>query len=181
MSVSGNSNFFADGQWNFFCELCGKKTKSSQGELTWDGRRVCAAHKEVRNQQDFIRGVREDLRVPWTAPEPPDQFVPIDYTRNFQEDFSIAESVAKTVTKRVNFQDSMGSGAIGEVALGKLALGSSFPYTLTVDDLVLAENITKSLNKPISEALSLSESISIILITKSVLGGSAIGIRALGV
>jgi hypothetical protein len=43
---------------------------------TWDGFRVCAKHKEVRNPQDFLRGVRDVQAAPWTRPEPLPTFVP---------------------------------------------------------------------------------------------------------
>jgi hypothetical protein len=69
------STYYADGQWNFTCQLCGKTRKSSAGVKTWDGFRVCKEHKEVRNPQDLMRGVKENLSVPWTAPEPSDTFV----------------------------------------------------------------------------------------------------------
>lgn len=71
----GQSDFFVAGQWNFFCDLCGAKQKSSRAAKTWNNLRVCAHHKEVRNPQDFLRGVKDDQSVPWSRPEAPDQFV----------------------------------------------------------------------------------------------------------
>jgi len=61
----GQADFYADGQWNFYCDLCGAKRKSSDAMKTWDNFRVCKHHKEVRNPQDFLRGVRELTGVPW--------------------------------------------------------------------------------------------------------------------
>lgn len=78
--MAGNADFWADGQWNFFCDLCGRKAKSSTAMKTWDNFRVCKHHKEVRNPQDFIRGVKDDQTVPWSRPEAPDTFV----TSNFR-------------------------------------------------------------------------------------------------
>ena len=73
----GKADFFADGQWNFFCDLCGAKQKSGRAMKTWNGLYVCRHHKEVRNPQDFIRGVKDDPSVPWTRPEKvPETFVP---------------------------------------------------------------------------------------------------------
>jgi len=71
----GVSDYFAEGQWNFYCDLCGKKQKSGQGVKTWDNRWVCRHHKEIRNPQDFVRGVKDNQSVPWSRPQPPDQFV----------------------------------------------------------------------------------------------------------
>lgn len=67
--------FYAAGQWNFICDFCGRQNKSSDGELTWNGFYVCKSHKERRNPQDLLKGVKENLTLPWTRPEPPDVFV----------------------------------------------------------------------------------------------------------
>ena len=50
--------FYAPGQWNFYCDLCGKKAKSGDARKTWDGHYVCSHHKEVRNPQDLVRGLK---------------------------------------------------------------------------------------------------------------------------
>src|ERR1700743_2199106 len=65
----GKADYYADGQWNFFCDFCGCKNKSGDGMLTWNGFYVCRHHKETRNPQDFIRGVKDVQSVPWTRPE----------------------------------------------------------------------------------------------------------------
>ncbi len=72
----GKADFWADGEWNFYCDFCGAKNKSSRAMKTWDGYYVCKHHKEMRNPQDFIRGVKDNQSVPWTRPEPQDVFVP---------------------------------------------------------------------------------------------------------
>lgn len=73
--MMGSADFFANGEWNFFCDLCGRKEKSSKAMKTWDNFRVCQRHKEVRNPQDFVRGVKDNQTVPWSRPEAPDTFV----------------------------------------------------------------------------------------------------------
>lgn len=65
----GKADYYRSGDWNYFCDLCGAKTKSSDSMLTWNGLRVCRHHKEVRNPQDFLRGVEDDQSVPWSRPE----------------------------------------------------------------------------------------------------------------
>jgi hypothetical protein len=75
--MAGRADYWADGQWNFYCDLCGRKAKSSDGVKTWDSFYVCRHHKEVRNPQDFLRGVREKMSVPWTRPL---AVLPIPYT-----------------------------------------------------------------------------------------------------
>lgn len=72
----GKADYYRSGAWNFYCDLCGAKTKSTDSMLTWNGLRVCRHHKEVRNPQDFVRGVKDDPSVPWSRPKPADIFVP---------------------------------------------------------------------------------------------------------
>ena len=71
----GSADHYSDGQWNFFCDLCGKKAKSGTGVKTWNNLYVCRHHKEVRNPQDFVKGVRDEQTVPWSRSSPPDTYV----------------------------------------------------------------------------------------------------------
>lgn len=72
----GKADYWADGQWNFTCDLCGAKSKSGTAMKTWDGFYVCRQHKEARNPQDFLRGVKDNQSVPWSRPEKvPETFV----------------------------------------------------------------------------------------------------------
>lgn len=74
--MAGKADFWADGQWNFYCDLCGAKSKSGTGVKTWDNFYVCRHHKERRNPQDFLCGVVDHQSVPWTRPQGPLIFVP---------------------------------------------------------------------------------------------------------
>jgi hypothetical protein len=65
----GDSTYYADGQWNVTCDLCAKKIKSSHAVKTWDNFYVCRHHKEVRNPQDYLRGVKDNQSVPFSRPE----------------------------------------------------------------------------------------------------------------
>ena len=69
------TTYYAPGEWNFICDLCGDIEKSSNGRKTWDNFYVCARHKETRNPQDFVRGVRDNQTVPWTRSRAVDAFV----------------------------------------------------------------------------------------------------------
>lgn len=73
----GDADYYAPGQWNFYCDLCGKKAKSSMAMKTWDNFYVCKHHKEVRNPQDFLRGIRDNQSVPWNRSKSVDLFVPV--------------------------------------------------------------------------------------------------------
>lgn len=71
-----SADYFAKGLWNFFCDFCGAKRKSSDGVKSWQGNWICKEHREVRNPQDFFKGIKDDQSVPWSRPEPSDQFIP---------------------------------------------------------------------------------------------------------
>ena len=40
----------------------------------------CTQDWEIRQPQDFVRGVADTQVAPWTRPEPADQFIPIHFT-----------------------------------------------------------------------------------------------------
>ena len=67
--------YYEDGGWNFTCDLCGASRKAGEGVKTWNNLYVCRHHKEKRNPQDFLRGVKDDQSVPWTRPDPPENFL----------------------------------------------------------------------------------------------------------
>lgn len=63
------------GDWNVICDLTGRKLKASQVVERWDGLIVDRREVEDRHPQDFLRGVKDDQRVPFTRPEQPDVFL----------------------------------------------------------------------------------------------------------
>lgn len=63
----GSADYFLDGAWNFRCQECGKKLKSTEIRLRWDGFRVGPECWEIRNPQDFIRAIPDDQSVPWSS------------------------------------------------------------------------------------------------------------------
>jgi hypothetical protein len=86
----GQADYFKDGNWNFTCDLCGRKNKSGAAMFTWNGLYVCRHHKEIRNPQDFLRGVKDDQTVPWSRPFQP----PLCDTTSFPyEDFCTLQGV----------------------------------------------------------------------------------------
>lgn len=42
----------------------------------WDGAIVCPKDFELRNPQDFVRGIRDNQSVSVARPEAPDEFIP---------------------------------------------------------------------------------------------------------
>lgn len=176
----GRFDYYKSGDWNAECDVCGQKYKASKLKLRWDGLRVCPNDFEFRHPQDFVRGIRDNPSTSFSRPEPPDTFIPFNWTQYPNEQLGLGEFVQKTVRKEVNFPSNISKSAIGGSALGILAVGVSIPYSLTSDDIAFTETITKSINKSNTESLSLSESISFTITTQTVLGGSALGTHQLG-
>ncbi|MCI0557231.1 MAG: hypothetical protein MN733_01960, partial [Nitrososphaera sp.] len=69
------TDYFVGGEWNFVCDECSVKLKSSKARHRWDGAIVCPHCWEPRNSQDFVRGVEDDQSIPWSRPGGPDFFV----------------------------------------------------------------------------------------------------------
>ena len=68
----GQADFYKSGEFNFTCDLCGRKEKSGRAMFTWQGLYVCKHHREARNPQDFLRGVKDNQTTPWSRPwQPP--------------------------------------------------------------------------------------------------------------
>jgi hypothetical protein len=65
------------GDWIADCDVCGRKYKASQLQKRWDGLMCCTQDWEIRQPQDFVRGVADTQVAPWTRPEPADQFIPV--------------------------------------------------------------------------------------------------------
>ena len=59
-------NYYAQGQWNVECEICGLVFKSGQIQKNWDESYRCPSCSETRHPQDFVRGVIDDPSVPFS-------------------------------------------------------------------------------------------------------------------
>ena len=71
--------WWKSGQYNALCDVCGKKFKSVDLKHRWDGLMVCEHDWETRHPQELIRPIKDQNKLPWTRPEPADQFVPYSY------------------------------------------------------------------------------------------------------
>jgi hypothetical protein len=61
-------SYYKPGGWNCICDLTGKKLKNDEVRKTWDGFYVRVQSWEPRNPLDFVRGVRDNIAVPFTRP-----------------------------------------------------------------------------------------------------------------
>src|SRR5262245_40914100 len=72
--AKGPKDFYRHGDWNARCDQCYLKCKASEMRLRWDDLMVCWQCYEIRNPQDFVRGVPDGQSPPWTRPTPPPIF-----------------------------------------------------------------------------------------------------------
>ena len=56
------------GEWKAFCDRCGTRYFGSQLRKEWTGLMVCQRCWEPRNQQDFLKGVKEKLVPAFVRP-----------------------------------------------------------------------------------------------------------------
>lgn len=68
------------GDWIADCDVCGRKYKASALSERWDGLMCCDDDWEIRQPQDFVRGVPDTQIAPWLRPEPADQFITFAFT-----------------------------------------------------------------------------------------------------
>jgi hypothetical protein len=67
--------YYKRGEWNQFCHRCGKKVKSSKIKQEWTGLLVCTDCFDIRQPQDYVEGVIDDMAAPWSTSEPVDKFL----------------------------------------------------------------------------------------------------------
>ena len=68
------------GNWIAMCDVCGRKYKASALTKRWDGLMCCQQDWEIRQPQDFVRGVLDTQIAPWLRSEPSDSFIPVSLT-----------------------------------------------------------------------------------------------------
>ena len=68
-------NHYIKGDWKAICDSCGREYMASDLRMRWDGLMVCSDDFEVRQPQDFVRGVAEHIAVPWSRPQTQDIFI----------------------------------------------------------------------------------------------------------
>ena len=70
---------YKSGDWLVICDVCSKQIHGSKAKHRWDGLVVCSDDWEPRHEQDFLKVRQDKLTVPFSRPEPPDQFVTVNY------------------------------------------------------------------------------------------------------
>lgn len=72
----GRADYYLPGGWNMVCQVCGFKYKNVEMKLRWDNVWCCPEDYELRQPQDFVRGVADQMAIPYSNPSPPPQFDP---------------------------------------------------------------------------------------------------------
>lgn len=72
----GRADFWKRGQWNAICDICGQKFHSSDLKERWDGLMCCRQDWNIRQPQDFVRGIPDPQAIAWSRPDVPPPFVP---------------------------------------------------------------------------------------------------------
>ena len=76
----GHADYFKHGDYNVICDICGFKYKASETRLQWNNLLACSTCYEERHPQDFVRGIRDDQRVPIPRPDTEPVFITRDIT-----------------------------------------------------------------------------------------------------
>lgn len=67
--------YYRHGSYLVYCQASGFKCHVEDTVIQWDGRRVLKRFAEKRNEQDFLRGRKDDQRAADPRPEPTDAFL----------------------------------------------------------------------------------------------------------
>ena len=101
------------GNWIALCDVCGRKYKASLLKKRWDGLMCCDDDWEIRQPQDFVRGVA-DLQAPkWARPEQSDHFI------WSETDLSDSVGITETLTFKIVSSSSLNGSAINVSGLNK--------------------------------------------------------------
>lgn len=66
---------YRPGQYLFICDRCGTPHYSKDGLMEWDKLFVCKRCYELRQPQDFVKGLVDKQRVPIARPRQTDRFI----------------------------------------------------------------------------------------------------------
>lgn len=185
--MSYQSNW-ANGGWLVICDVCGRKFKEDRLRMRWDGLMTCEGDWEVRQPQDFVRGVADIQAPPYVRPEQANVFLPYFFTQYPADELDLGESVAKGFTTRfggipLKSNDSVNGTYLDRFAINNTSplgyvdpeafsfsedvlfvLGRNFADTLTTP----TESLAKSFTKVISDSVSIGETVELVEVERYV-------------
>jgi len=125
--------YVAGDHW-VLCDECGFKTRASQTRMRWDNLRVCLDDWEPRHPQDFVRGKKDEQRVPNARPEPTDVFLELNQVT---EDNLTGAPVDRILTPAAAAVSYIGHAPVLPIFVASASVTySSAAPTLVVDDLL---------------------------------------------
>ena len=71
----GQADFLRVGDYNAICDVCGRKFKFSRLRQKWDNTWACEQDWEPRQPQDYLKGIKDNMSVPLSRPDPPTLFI----------------------------------------------------------------------------------------------------------
>ena len=71
----GQADFLRVGDYNAICDVCGRKFKFSRLRQKWDNTWACEQDWEPRQPQDYLKGIKDNMSVPLSRPDPPSLFL----------------------------------------------------------------------------------------------------------
>lgn len=170
------------GDWKAICDVCGRLYKSSILAKRWDGLMCCPDDWEIRQPQDFVRGIADTQIAPWIRDEASNSFVEILYDRYPVDELTLSEQSYRNFIKNINTYPGIGS-AINSNALNTFALNNNtFTFVPDNDENIQFQEVVTVFTgfaKFLNESLTISESIYAFNPSAEALNGSALNSGAI--
>lgn len=123
---------------------------------------VCSGDWEIRQPQDYVRGVADIQAPPYVRPEQRDSFLPFNFTQYPVEELSVEERVAKNFNKVV-YSYNPSTASLNGDPLNVLALNAQGTYYPDLERLLITEDYYFEWGKDFSETFSVSEQTSFVV------------------
>lgn len=124
----GRADYYAEGQWNVWCDRCGRKMKSSEVKKTHDGYYTCDRCWYPRHPQELNQGKKDDQSVPFTTQQPSVIFTS-GYAQLTNGSVFVYVPTIK-VTSIVSLTNALPDGIVG-TATYTITVGEGFNLTST--------------------------------------------------
>ena len=121
---------------------------------------VCKGDWEVRQPQDYVRGVADIQAPPYVRPEQANRFIPYNFTSYPVDQIDITDKVKFSVTKYIRNEVPATTSAINGAALNAYVLDYSdtTPGGAT-ETLAITETIQTILGRTLTDTVSSTETI----------------------
>jgi hypothetical protein len=158
---------WSNGGWLTICDACGRKFKESELRQRWDGLMVCKGDWEVRQPQDYVRGVADIQAPPYVRPEQANVFLPYNFTKYPVDEIDITDKVKFSVTKYIRNEIPATTSALNGAALNEYVLNYSdtTPGGAT-ETLSITEAFEAILGRNLSDTTTVTETIAKVITTQ---------------